>query len=84
VGFRWCAYEQFVELGLKGKAENGKDGSVEVTVTGEESVLSKLVEWCHVGPKGAAVNRVEVTETSLEPMESPKPAQNEKHEKADT
>ena len=84
VGFRWCTYEQFVELGLKGKAENGRDGSVEITATGEEAVLSKLVEWCHVGPNGSRVNRVEVTETSLESADLPKAVQNEKHEKADT
>lgn len=65
VGFRWCAYEQFVDLGLTGKAENNRDGSVEITVTGEEAALAKLLEWCRVGPKGARVNRVETREVEL-------------------
>lgn len=67
VGFRWCAYEQFVDLGLTGKAENHRDGSVEITVTGEETALAKLLEWCRVGPKGARVNRVETREVEPPP-----------------
>ena len=82
IGFRWCAYEQFVDLGLTGKAENSRDGSVEITVTGEEAALAKLVEWCHVGPKGARVNRVETREADL-PQASPAPAAGHDREKTD-
>lgn len=62
VGFRFCSYEQFVDLGLQGKAENQKDGSVLVDAEGEEEKLNKLVEWCHQGPMGAKVEAVEVKE----------------------
>ncbi len=83
VGFRWCSYEQFDELGLKGKAENGRDGSVEVTVTGEEPALQKFVEWCHAGPKGARVNRVDVTEVKPVAAEAGGQAVRQDHEKSD-
>ena len=62
VGFRFCTYEQFVDLGLVGKAENQPDGSVLIDTEGEEEKLNKLIEWCKVGPTGAKVENVEVTE----------------------
>jgi acylphosphatase len=62
IGFRWSSYEKFVDLGLTGKAENGEDGTVEITVQGEDFALQKLIEWCHKGPMGAKVTRVEVSE----------------------
>ena len=62
IGFRWCAYEQFADLGLSGKAENGRDGTVEITVAGEDFQLEKFIEWCHKGPSGARVSKVEVAE----------------------
>ncbi|MCL5008783.1 MAG: acylphosphatase [Patescibacteria group bacterium] len=84
VGFRWCAYEQFVDLGLTGKAENGRDGSVEITASGEEAALQKLVEWCHLGPKGARVNRVEVGDAQPSPAATAQPAKTSDHERSDT
>ena len=83
MGFRWCSYEQFDELGLKGKAENGRDGSVEVTVTGEEPALQKFVEWCHMGPKGARVNRVDVAEVKPAEGETGAGTTRPDHEKRD-
>lgn len=62
VGFRFCSYEQFVDLGLQGRAENQTDGSVLIDVEGEEEKLNRLVEWCQKGPSGAKVEKVEVSE----------------------
>jgi acylphosphatase len=62
IGFRYCAYEKFAELGLAGKAENTPDRGVFLDVEGPEEKLEALVEWCHKGPVGAKVDRVEVTE----------------------
>lgn len=62
IGFRFCAYEKFVELGLAGKAENTEDRGLLVEAEGPEEKLANLVEWCHKGPVGAKVDRVEVTE----------------------
>lgn len=66
VGFRWSSYEQFVDLGLVGKAENGKDGTVEITVSGEDYQLDKFVEWCRKGPLGNRVTNVEISEMPIE------------------
>jgi len=62
VGFRFCAYEKFAELELLGKAENTQDRGVLVEAEGPEEKLSLLAEWCHKGPMGAKVDRVDVTE----------------------
>jgi acylphosphatase len=62
VGFRFCTYEKFVELGLAGKAENTQDRGVLVEAEGSEDKLAALVEWCHKGPMGAKVDKVDVTE----------------------
>ncbi len=62
IGFRWSAYEKFVELGLMGRAENTQDRGVLLDVEGEESSLAQLIDWCHQGPSGAKVENVEVVE----------------------
>lgn len=59
IGFRWCAYEKFVELDLQGKAENALDGTVEITATGEVEKLKKLLHWAQTGPLGAKVSNME-------------------------
>lgn len=64
IGFRWCTYEKFVELGLVGRAENEADGSVKVVTSGEPAVLDRLVEWCRQGPPGARVAHVDVREVA--------------------
>ena len=62
IGFRWSAYEKFVELGLQGRADNTQDRGVFLDVEGEESVLAQLIDWCHQGPSGSKVEKVEVVE----------------------
>ena len=71
VGFRWSAYEKFVELGLTGRAENTADGNVLIDIEGPEEKLDILVEWCGHGPMGAKVENVEVAEIST-PFAQPK------------
>lgn len=78
VGFRWCSYEKFTELGLTGKAENAKDRSVEIDVAGEDFGLEKFVEWARVGPSGARVTNVEVNEISEPAIRVADDAQNSK------
>ncbi len=63
MGFRFSAYEKFVELGLLGRAENTPDSGVLVDVEGTEDKLEMLVEWCKRGPVGALVANVQVMET---------------------
>ena len=63
VGFRFTAHEQYVDLGLQGKAENIPEGIL-LDVEGPEDKLNQLIEWAHKGPSGARVQNVEVTELS--------------------
>lgn len=58
VGFRFESYQQFVDLGLSGKAENSEDGSLSIEVSGPEENLQKFIDWAHKGPIGAKVERV--------------------------
>ncbi len=64
VGFRFSAYEKFVDLGLVGRAENTADGAVLIDIEGPEEKLENLIDWCQSGPMGARVENVEVTETA--------------------
>lgn len=63
VGFRFAAIEKAKEFGLRGvKPENELDGSLSIRALGEPEELKRFVAWCHVGPPGAKVERVEVEE----------------------
>ncbi|MFO0780793.1 MAG: acylphosphatase [Candidatus Gracilibacteria bacterium] len=48
-------------LGLRGYAQNNRDGSVTVVAVGEESLLLELIEWCRKGPSRAHVDELEIT-----------------------
>ena len=47
-------------LGISGWVKNLPDGRVEAVAEGEKARLDELVRFCHVGPRGAVVRRVEV------------------------
>jgi acylphosphatase len=47
-------------LGISGWVKNLQDGKVEALVEGEKARLDELIRFCHVGPLGAIVRRVEV------------------------
>ena len=60
VYFRASTVQQARHLGLTGWVTNCRDGSVEVVAEGSSEKLEELVAWCHQGPPGARVERVEV------------------------
>jgi acylphosphatase len=60
VFFRAETREEARRLGVTGWVCNLPDGRVEVVAEGEESVVKELINWCHKGPPGARVNKVEV------------------------
>jgi len=60
VGFRYFVYRHASALGLKGYARNLWDGSVEVFVEGEESVISELHQHLKQGPRHSSVDSVKV------------------------
>jgi len=58
VGFRWFVRQEARRLGVAGWVRNLDDGSVELTVAGEESAVRRLIEHVRVGPDSAAVTSV--------------------------
>ena len=52
--------------GVAGTVRNTTDGTVEAVFEGSPDAVEKLVAFCEEGPRGAAVERVEVY---LEPPE---------------
>lgn len=60
VYYRQSCREKAEALGITGTVQNLSDGSVLITATGKESVLSELIEWCKVGPSAAEVEECAV------------------------
>jgi acylphosphatase len=66
VFFRDTTRRMAVERGVAGWVRNRGDGAVEAVLEGEPAAVEALVDFVHLGPRGAAVERVEV---SVEPPE---------------
>lgn len=60
VGFRDWVVRTAQRTGLTGWVRNTRDGRVEILASGEDEVLSALVEGCREGPAMARVDHVEV------------------------
>ena len=45
---------------VKGWVKNLEDRRVEAILEGDETNVSKVLEWLHIGPPGAQVEKVEV------------------------
>lgn len=65
VFFRAGTREKALALGLAGTVRNLPDGSVFIEAEGEPWAVEQLLAWCRVGPVGAHVTKVNVTETAL-------------------
>ncbi len=50
------------QLQVFGWVRNRPNGTVEILAEGEESRVAELIRWCHTGPPGATVTRVQVEE----------------------
>jgi acylphosphatase len=66
VGFRYSLARQAQSRGVSGSAANRSDGTVEAVLEGEPEAVESLVRWCEEGPRGAVVDRVEVSEEQPE------------------
>ena len=66
VGFRYSLARQAQSRGVAGSAANRPDGTVEVVLEGQPEEVESLVRWCEEGPRGAVVDRVEVSEEQPE------------------
>jgi DNA ligase D-like protein (predicted 3'-phosphoesterase) len=66
VGFRYSTVERANELGVLGWVRNEDDGTVLVHAEGPDEAVDALVEWLGKGPRGAAVEEVEVEKGKVE------------------
>lgn len=60
VGFRFALARAAETRGVAGLARNRADGTLETVFEGEPEAVESLVRFCGEGPRGAAVERVEV------------------------
>jgi acylphosphatase len=61
VFFRDTARRMAQSRGLGGWVRNTLDGTVEAVFEGEPEAVESIVAWCGEGPRGALIERVEVT-----------------------
>jgi acylphosphatase len=60
VFFRDTVRRLALGAGIAGWVRNNWDGTVEAVFEGENGAVERLVAFCHQGPRGARVDRVEV------------------------
>lgn len=65
VFFRKSTVARATSLGLHGFVMNVADGSVYIEAEGSSESLNALLEWCHNGPDGSKVDRVQHEEATL-------------------
>ena len=60
VFFRQTACEEAWRRRVTGWVRNTSDGCVEAVFEGDRAAVEAMIDWCHRGPRGARVSRVEV------------------------
>jgi acylphosphatase len=60
VFFRVETRDRARSLGVSGWIRNAPGGEVEAVFEGEPPQVESMVDWCHRGPAGAAVENVDV------------------------
>ena len=69
VGFRVSCAERARARGVAGWVRNRGDGTVEAVLEGSRDAVEALVAWCGDGPRGAAVDEVQVFEEEPEGLD---------------
>ena len=60
VGFRYTIAQAATSRGVAGWVRNRPDGTVEAVFEGEPGAVESIVRICEDGPRGSAVERVEM------------------------
>ncbi len=60
VWFRASTKDEALRIGVYGWVRNFRDGSVEAVFEGEKKKVEEILGWCHRGPAGASVGRVDI------------------------
>ncbi|MBT5022657.1 acylphosphatase [Candidatus Woesearchaeota archaeon] len=66
VGFRLFVKQQASKLSLKGYVKNLPDGSVEIVVHGDESIVNKLMNACKLGSLMSKVDSIDFVDDCSE------------------
>jgi acylphosphatase len=61
VFFRDTVHRRAESANVAGWVRNNRDGTVEAVFEGEKDAVERLVAFCRDGPRGARVDRVDVT-----------------------
>jgi acylphosphatase len=69
VFFRDTVRRRAVQLGVAGWVRNNWDGTVEAVFEGQPEAVDALVTLCNEGPRGARVDRAEVSEEAPEGLD---------------
>ena len=68
VFFRASTLNEANRLGIKGSVKNMKSGFVEVVMSGTKDSLSKMIEWCLIGPEQASVKQLKIDQIELQQL----------------
>jgi acylphosphatase len=60
VFFRANTRDEAVRIGVGGWVRNLPDGTVQALFEGEKKKVEEIIGWCHKGPPGARVSRVDI------------------------
>lgn len=66
VYFRDTVRRQAVAAGVSGWVRNNRDGTVEAVFEGEPAAVERMIAFCHEGPRGAHVTRVDASDEDPE------------------
>ena len=66
VGYRYSVKLKAESMAIRGYVRNQLDGSVFVTVQGENTAVENFVKWCFKGPSAALVRGVEKIPGTIE------------------
>ena len=61
VFFRASTRGEAVRLNVGGWVRNLPDGTVQALFEGEKKKVEEILGWCHKGPSGARVSKVEIS-----------------------
>lgn len=64
VFFRESTRQRAASAGVAGWVRNCPDGAVEAVFEGDHDAVERMVDWMRSGPRGAVVERAQVSEES--------------------
>ena len=63
VGYRFWLQSFAIRYGVFGWVRNNPNGEVEAFMTGDEEIITNLIEQCYMGPPESAVEKILISDT---------------------